>query len=289
MNYLLHLIIIIELNLLLTCSLNIMVGYTGLLTLAHAAFYGVGAYITALLMVNLGFGFLPSLIFAVIGCVSLSVLISLASLRFRGDFFILTTLALQVILFRILYNWTEVTQGPYGITNIPKPRILGMDFNSLESFSLLGFLLTTIVVGLLILILRSPFGRTLQAIRDDELAAIALGKSVMSFKVRSVSFASGCAAIAGALYATYITFIDPTSFTKEESMLMLAMVIVGGTGNIKGPIVGAFLLTLLPEFLRFLAIPDSLSANLRIIIYGLSLIVMMRFRPAGIAGKYQFE
>lgn len=289
MNYLLHLIIIIELNLLLAFSLNLMVGYAGLLTLAHAAFYGVGAYITALLMVHLGFGFLLSLVFAIIGCVTLSILISLASLRFRGDFFILATLALQVILFRILYNWTEVTQGPYGITNIPKPRIFGVGFNSLTSFSLLGFSITAIVIGLLILILRSPFGRTLQAIRDDEVAAISLGKSVMSYKVRSVSVASGCAAIAGALYATYITFIDPTSFTKEESMIMLAMVIVGGTGNIKGPLVGASLLTLLPELLRFLAVPDSMSANLRMIMYGLSLIVMMRIRPAGIAGKYQFE
>lgn len=289
MNYLLHLVVLLEFYIILALSLNLMVGYTGLVTLAHAAFYGIGAYISTLLMVNYGFDFHSSLIIAVSGATLLSFLISSSSLRFRGDYFILVTLAFQIIVFTILYNWVDVTRGPYGIPGIPKPDIFGIKIDSLVSFSIFGFVLMLIVLVMLIVIFRSPFGRTLQAIRDDELAVTALGKEVFSFKLRSVAIASVCAAVAGTLYATYVTYIDPTSFSLNESILLLSMVIVGGTGNIKGPISGAILLVLLPEFLRFLAIPDSVAANVRLIIYGFLLIILMRYRPQGIAGRYQFE
>ena len=289
MNYLLHLVVLLELYMILALSLNLMVGYAGLVTLAHAAFYGIGAYVSTLLMVNFGFDFLSSLIVALAVASLLSFLISFSSLRFRGDYFILVTLALQIIVFTILYNWVDVTRGPFGIPGIPKPDILGVKIDSLVSFSIFGFVLMLTILGMLAVLLRSPFGRTLQAIRDDELAVTALGKKVTSFKVRSVAMASMCAALAGTLYATYVTYIDPTSFTLNESILLLSMVIVGGTGNIKGPIAGAIVLVLLPELLRFFVIPDSIAANLRLIIYGLLLIILMLFRPQGIAGKYRFE
>jgi branched-chain amino acid transport system permease protein len=284
-----HLIILFELYVILALSLNLMVGYTGLLTLAHAAFYGIGAYICALLMLNLGFGFLLALIFVVIGVSFVSLLILFASLRFRGDYFILVTLAFQIIVFAILYNWVEVTRGPFGVAGIPKPEVFGFTINSLVSFSIFGFIFMSLVFGLLVVVMRSPFGRALQAIRDDELAITALGKNVTSFKVRSVIISCSCAGVAGALYATYVTYIDPTSFTLNESILLLSMIIIGGTGNIKGPIAGAILLVTLPEALRFLEISDSVAANVRLIIYGLLLIFLMLFRPQGIAGKYHLE
>lgn len=118
---------------------------------------------------------------------------------------------------------------------------------------------------------------------------MALGKNVTSFKIKSFLVASGVAAIAGAIYATYVTYIDPTSFDLDESILLVSMVIVGGTGNVKGPLVGVLMLILLPEALRFLSIPDTFAAQLRLIIYGFLLIIMMQLRPQGIAGKYQFE
>lgn len=289
MNYFLHLIVLIELYVILSLSLNLMVGYMGLVTMAHAAFFGIGAYISTLLMINYGFDFLLSLLFAIAGAYVLSFFVSFSSLRFRGDYFILVTLAFQIIVFSILYNWIEITRGPYGIPGIPKPNIFGLKIDTLVSFSIFGFILMLIVCGILIVVFRSPFGRVLQAIRDDELATTSLGKGTASFKLRSVGIASVCAAVAGTLYATYVTYIDPTSFTLNESILLISMVIVGGTGNIKGPILGAILLVLLPELLRFLAIPDSFAANLRLIIYGLLLIILMRFRTQGIAGKYKFE
>jgi branched-chain amino acid transport system permease protein len=289
MNYLLHLLILFELYVMLAMSLNLMVGYTGLVSLAHAAFYGIGAYLTTLMMVDLGLGFLPSLVTAACGTIVLSLLISLASLRFRGDYFILSTLAFQVIIFTILYNWIDVTRGSYGIPDIPRPSIAGIRLDSLPSFAIFGLVITSVVVGFFIIVFRSPFGRTLQSIRDDEIAATSLGKHSLSFKARSVAITSGCAAIAGGLYATYVTFIDPNSFTTEESMLLLSMVVIGGTGNIRGPIVGAIILIVLPEMLRFLYVPDAIAANLRLIIYGLLLVIIMRYRPQGIAGRYGFE
>ena len=289
MNYFLHLMILVELYVMLGLSLNLMVGYTGLLTLAHAAFYGIGAYVTALLMVNLHFGFLPATLVAVLVAVLLSTIVSLASLRFSGDYFIVATLAFQVLVFTVLYNWVSVTRGPFGISNIPKPAFGPIVIDSLPSFAVFGLIVTLLIIGFLTLVFRAPFGRTIQAIRDDEIAAETLGKNVISFKMRTVALASGCAAIAGALYATYVTFIDPTSFTVGESILMLSMVIVGGTGNIKGPVVGAGLLILFPELLRFLSISSSAAANIRLIIYGTLLVLLMQFRPRGIAGTYEFQ
>lgn len=289
MNYLWHLAVLLEIYLMLGLSLNLMVGYTGLLSLAQAAFCGVGAYLTALLMVDSGLGFLPALALAVAGTVVLSLLVSAASLTFRGDHFILTTLAFQVLVFSVLYNWIDVTRGPFGIAKIPKPSIAGVKVESTQGFALFGLGLMLIVVGFIALVYRSPFCRALRAIREDELAAMALGKGTASLKIRSVAITSACAAVAGGLYATYITFIDPTSFTTEESILMLSMVIVGGTGNFKGPLVGAVVLVLVPELLRFVAIPDSVAANIRLIVYGGLLVTLMRFRPQGIAGEYRFD
>lgn len=289
MNYILHLLVLTELYLMLGLSLNLMVGYAGLVTMAHAAFYGVGAYVAALLMIKFGLSFLPAVAAAVAAAVALSMVVSLASLRFRGDYFIVATLAFQILTFTVLYNWESVTRGPFGVTNIPAPVIAGLRVEGLVAFALVGLCFTLLIGWLLRRILHGPFGRTIQAIRDDEVAAASLGKDVVSFKVRTVATACGCAAVAGALYASYVSYIDPTSFNIDESILILSMVIVGGSGNLRGPLVGAALLVLLPELLRFCSLSGSAAAFGRMIIYGLMLILFMRFRPRGLAGKYQFE
>lgn len=289
MNYLLHIVVLFEIYIILTLSLNLMLGYTGLLTLAHGAFYGIGAYISTLLMVNLGWNVLPAIGAAIIGSAVISLLISYGSVRFKGDYFILATLAFQVITFAILYNWVELTRGPYGIPGIPKPFFLGIHINSIGSFVAFGAAITGIVCWFLIRIMHSPFGRTLRGIRDDELAVRVLGKDTITFKIKSVAIASACAAIAGTLYAAYITYIDPTSFNLDESILLLSMVIIGGTGNVRGPIIGAVVLVLLPEVLRFLAIPDSIAPNIRMILYGIMLAGFMYWRPQGIAGEYKLQ
>jgi branched-chain amino acid transport system permease protein len=289
MNYVLHLAILFQLYLMLALSLNLTVGYAGLLTLCHGAFYGIGAYAATLLMLNQGFGFLPALTLSIAATVILSLLVSWAALRFRGDYFVVASLAFQVIVYSVLYNWTSVTKGAFGISSIPKPVVAGVRIDSLEYFFVFSLIISVLIVGLLSFIYRSPFARSLQAIRDDEIAAISLGKNVVSFKVRSVAIAAGCAAVAGVLFATYVTYIDPTSFNTEVSILLLAMVIVGGTGNFWGPMLGVALLVAFPEILKTLAIPETVAANLRMVLYGLLLILVMRFRPQGLVGKYRFQ
>ena len=289
MNYLLHILIMINLYIILTQSLNIVVGYGGLLSLCHAAFYGIGAYISTLLMMHAGMGFLPAAILAVFGAILLSIIIGVPSLRLKGDYFVLATLGFQIIVFVILYNWVSLTRGPYGIPGIPQPNLLGWRVDSLPEYFLFSTALAGICSLLIYWITYSPFGRTLKSIRDDEIAAAALGKNVPRFKTQAFIIGAAFAAIPGALFATYFRYIDPTSFTLMESIFILSIIIIGGTGNLAGPVLGSVILVLLPEVLRFLQIPDAIAANMRQIIYGVLLIILMRMRPQGLAGEYAFE
>ena len=139
------------------------------------------------------------------------------------------------------------------------------------------------------ILLRSPWGKALKAMRDDELAARGLGKNTKVLKLQAFLISCSIVAVAGGLYATYVSYIDPTSFTLDESILMISMVIIGGTGNFRGPIVGALILIAIPEILRFLHIPDTIAANVRLLVYGLLLIVIVHIRPQGLAGEYRFK
>ena len=288
MNYLLHIFVMINVYAVLAWSLNLLVGYTGLLSLCHAAFYGIGAYVTALAMVDLGVGFWLALLLAAASTTLLSFMISLPSLRLKGDYFVLSSLAFQVIVFTILSNWMGVTRGPYGITGIPQPEVFGATIRTLPAFALFTGGVAAACGGLLYLVGNSPYGRALKVIREDELVAAVLGKNVIRFKVSAFAVAAGFAAVSGALFATYLRYIDPTSFTITESVFILSILIIGGAGNLKGPLAGAVLMLLLPEVLRFLGLPESVAANLRQVIYGLLLILLLRLRPQGLLGEYRF-
>jgi len=289
MNYILHLLVLLTIYLILSFSLNVLVGYTGLLSLAHAAFYGIGAYTSSLLMVRWGVSFPLALLAGVGMAVILSLVVAVPSLRLKGDYFVLASLGFQVIAFSVLYNWVGLTRGPYGIPGIPKPSIFGLKFNSIPAFLVFSGILSVVCIFILVGMLKSPFGRSLKAIREDELATAALGKNITAFKIQAFVIAGGISAVAGSLYAWYVTYIDPTSFNLNESIFIIAVVLVGGSGNIKGPIVGTLFMILLPEILRFLRIPDTVAPNVRQMIYGALLIILMRYRPQGIAGEYKFE
>ena len=289
MNYLLHILIMISIYAILSISLNLPVGYAGLLSLAQAAFYGIGAYAVTLFMMQAGINFFAAVVLAVILSAILSVFVSYPSIRLKGDYFILASLAFQIIVFTILYNWIDLTRGPYGIPGIPRPELFGIVFDSLPKFFALS---GAMAMGILLVTKRlysSPFGLVLKAIREDELSAISIGKNVRKFKVLAFAISGGLAAMSGALYASYVTYIDPTSFTLDESIFILSIVMVGGSGNLRGPVTGTLLMILLPEGLRFLGIPDSIAPNLRQIIYALVLILLMRFRPQGLAGEYRLD
>lgn len=289
MSYLLHIFIMICIYVILGQSLNLVVGYSGMLSLCHAAFYGIGAYAATLLMVDAGWPFLASLTAAVLIAGVIAFLISIPSIRFYGDFFVLVTLGFQMIVFAVLYNWIDFTRGSYGIPGIPGPSLFGLKLATHFTLFLLALVAAFAVLFIVWRLAASPYGRALQAVRDDEVSASALGKNVKSFKRVAFVIAGALAAVAGVLFAGYATYIDPTSFTVDESIFILSVVIIGGAGNLRGPSVGALILVLLPEILRFMRIPDAVAANMRQILYGLLLVLMMRLRPQGIAGKYAFD
>ena len=289
MNYVFHILIMLNLYIILALSINLIVGYTGLLTIAHAAFYGLGAYAYTLIVMNLNLPFPLALLLAIVIIAIISTLLSLPLIRLKGDPFAIATLAIQVIIYTLLYNWTALTRGPYGIPGIPKPVLFGFKFNSIPSFLILSTVLMVIVLLIFITISRSKFALILKGIREDEMAIISGGRNPAVFKRYAFVIGSTFAVLSGFLFATYVTYIDPTSFTLDESIFILSIIIIGGSGNIKGPIIGAIFMVLLPELLRFVGIPDSIAANLRQIIYGALLILVMRLRPQGILGEYDYK
>jgi branched-chain amino acid transport system permease protein len=288
-NYLFHILTFISIYSILALSLNLLVGYTGLLALCQAAFYGIGAYASVLFMTSAGMSFPLAVLLAMVTTAIISLAISVPSLRLKGDYFVLASLGFQMISFAVLRNWITVTNGPYGISGIPRPSLLGFEINSPGSYFIFSGIVALICAVLIYLLTASPFGRVLKAIREDEIATIALGKNTVRFKITAFAIAAAFSAIAGSLFAGYMRFIDPTSFTLTESVFVLTIIIVGGAGNVVGPLLGTLLLISFPEALRFLEIPDAVAGNVRQIIYGALIVVMLRWRPQGLWGEYEFE
>lgn len=299
MNYALHLLIYFAIYSILAVSLNLVVGYCGLLTLAHAGYYAAGAYTYGLLTLEYGWPVIPALAAAFAVPAVLSLAVSLPAWRLRGDFFVMVTLAAQAILYSAIYNWhspdasvgswANLTNGPFGIAGISRPGILGVTCDTIGAFSVFACVVAAAVLIVCFLLVRSPWGRVLKAMRDDELATRALGKNVRLLKVQAFFLSCGMAGIAGALYSSYVSYIDPSLASLDESILMVSMVIVGGLGNFRGPLVGAALLLAIPEGLRLIQISDVAAAEMRMMAYGLLLVVLMHVRPQGIAGTYRIE
>lgn len=288
MDYVLHILILVGIYATLSISLDLLVGHTGLLSIAHAAFYGLGAYTSALLAVQLGAPFPAGVLAGMVMAALVLVVVSLPSLRLHEDYFVIATFGFQMIIFSIFNNWIELTRGPLGISAIPRPVILGWAVQSHFEFVILSALLASFAFFVIRRIITSPFGRVLRAIREDEVFAQAMGKNTLRFKITAFALSAMLAASAGSLYAHYVTYIDPTSFTVMESILVISMVIIGGAGSLWGPMIGAIVLVMLPEALRFLGLPSSAAANLRQIVYGVLLVVMMMMRPSGLMGRYGF-
>ncbi len=288
MEYILHILILIGIYTILSVSLNLLVGYTGILSIAHAAFHGVGAYVAALMALRLQTPFLLNLFLAVIAAGIFGAVVGIPSLRLRDDYFVIATFAFQIITFSVLNNLVDFTGGPLGLPGIPQPVIFGYQITTHVQFLLLVLVLAAFTFWISNRIVKSPFGRLLKAIREDEVFVKASGRNVSSAKVKVFVISASLASIAGVIYATYITYIDPTSFTIMESIFIISIVIIGGSANLKGSIVGAVVLVALPELLRFIGLPNSIAANIRQILYGGLLVVFMLWRPQGFLGEYSF-
>lgn len=275
--YYLHILIFIGIYIILAQSLNLINGYTGLLSIGHAAFYGIGAYSSALLTMKACLPFVPALFCSGIIAGMFGYLIGKPTLRLKGIFLALATLGFNIIFVLIVLNWVWLTRGPLGIASIPQPRLFSYTLTDQSDYYYLIFFLSLLVMFSLYRLLHSRFGNALIAIREDEDAAKAVGVDTVHYKLAAFSIAAFYAGLAGSFFAHYIRFIAPDSFTFWESFTLLAMLAFGGQGNLVGPTLGASLLIAVPELFRPLA-------EHRMTFYGLLLIFMMLFRREGIFG-----
>lgn len=259
-------------------GLNILTGYTGLVSLGHAGFVAIGAYTASLCAVKLGWSFFPSMLLGMAAAGLVGILLGLPTLRLTGTYLSIVTLGFGEIIKMIAMNWAPVTNGTLGVKNIPKPAVFGMKLTIANHglYYLVMIILVVCTVFCLVLV-KSKTGRALQAIKGDELASVMMGINVTYYKILAFVLSACICAAAGALYATLIGYVDPNTFNFDVSTLILSIVILGGMGTIRGMFLGAAILIALPEVSRFLMV-------YRFVLYGVILVVMMRFRPQGILG-----
>ena len=280
-DYLSVLLILTALNALLALGFNLVLGYGGLLSVAQPMLYAVGAYTGALLTLHTGVPVWLAIVLGGGAAVVASLLLSLPSLRVSGDYFVLASLAAQLGVLQIVSN-VDVTGGPSGLGGMPA-LIAGGARTALVPL-VLG-VLVLIVTALLAVVMRGGYGRMVTAMRDDEEAVLALGRNTRRIKVTLFAVGSGIAGVAGGLYAHIFQYVTPSQFDITSSSAMLTMVVVGGTATIWGPLIGAAILTVLPQAITFLDLPASVSGPLQGILYTLLVLGFLFLRPQGILGS----
>jgi branched-chain amino acid transport system permease protein len=286
--YIIHLLILIGIFLILAISLNLSIGYTGLLNLAHIAFFGIGAYTSALLTLA-GLPWLISFLLAGVMAAFCSFILIFVTKKLKGDYLAITTLGFAFVAYSVFLNWTDLTRGPLGIPGIPKPRIFGLAILSNQAYLILVAVIAVLIYLLLSRLVTSRFGRVLEGVRDNEVGLSVLGKNVFKLKYQSMMIAAFCAGLAGSLYAHYITYIDPSTFYLDDLILVITIVIVGGLASLRGTALATFIILLVPEALRFVALPSSILGPTRRIIYALILILILLYKPRGIDGRVDLE
>ena len=265
----------------LAATLNFIIGFAGIFSVAHAVFFGLGAYAGAQVALLLVPDALLACIVAAIVAGGLSLCLALPALRVRGEYFVAASLGLQMMATTLFSEAKAFTGGIGGLVAIPRPTVFGVEVGVLP----MALAALALILFLTARLQRGAFGRTLQSIRDAESAAEALGKNVAAAKTLAVAFACAGAGVGGALFALHLSFVNVESFTMDQSVLVMAMVIIGGTGTLWGPIVGAIILLSLPAGLAFVPfIPATEVGAVQQIIYGLAMTLLMIFRPAGLVG-----
>jgi branched-chain amino acid transport system permease protein len=275
--YVLHLAILAGIYIILTISLNLIIGYAGQVSLGHAAFYGIGAYASALVSMYWQFPFPAAALTALLVAGLCGFALGLPTLRLKEDYLAIVTLGFGVIVDLVFLN-LEITGGPDGLPGIPSPRFFGLNFREPWIFLMLVAITVLLVLGATYRLVDSYHGRALMAIRDHETTAQVMGINTPAYKIVIFTLAAALAGLAGSLYAHYITFINPESFGLHTSILILAMVVLGGMGSIMGSVLGAVILTILPELLRQ-------THGYQDLIYGGLLVGLLIWRPEGIMGR----
>ena len=289
MEYTYTILVYMGIYIILSVSLNLLVGVTGILSIAQAAFYGIGAYITALMCINFNTSLFPNLIISINVAVLAGYIVGLPSIKLRNDYFMIATFSFQILFFNVVNNLVEITGGPMGLSGISSPEIFGLKISTHLQYLVLTTLFASAVYLFSKRLINSPFGRVLTAIREDEIFALSTGKNINAYKIAISVISAALASVAGVLYAGFIRFVDPTGFTLMESVFILSMVIIGGVGKMNGAVIGAVILIVLQEGLTFVGFPTSIESNVRQILYGALMIAFLMWRPQGLVGNYSFK
>ncbi len=285
MPYLLHLIILTLIYISIVLTFALTVGFTGLINLGHFAFVGIGAYTAALLTTEQGLSFWLATLLGGLLAGIFGWLLALPTKKIKGDYFALLSLGFSFIAVAVGLNWIDLTHGALGIAGIPRP--VGFGTNDLFIWPVFGLALLT--YGICWRVTTSPFGRVMQAVRDDEMAAQVLGKNTWRTKIIVMTVSAFLAGIAGSFFAAFLQYIDPSSFALTEIVLILSMLLIGGLGYLPAAVIGVVVSETIFEPLRFLHLPSEILGPLREILYSLLLLAVVVFRPKGVWGKVELD
>lgn len=275
-----HLVILALIWVVLSQGQNLIQGFTGYVSIAQAGFMGIGAYASTLMSVKLGWPVWLTMAAAPLMTAALAVLAGYPSLRVKGHYFAIVTLAYNMVIFIVLMTWSSLTGGEAGITNVPRPSNIAMggflwDFGSRVGYYYLVLAAAVLATVLCALILHSRVGRVLLAIRQNEALIEAAGVQAWRYKLFAFVVSASLAGLAGALYAHFIGFLNPDAFGVDHSLNAILAVILGGSGTLSGPVVGAFAVVFLPEYLR-------VAQDYRLVVYGFILVAATIFMPRGL-------
>jgi len=257
-------------------GLNLTLGYAGQISLAQAAFVGIGAYITAWLTTR-GWPFWPTYIFGGVSCFAVGWVLGYPALRVQHHYLAFVTLAFNTLVFLIFRNEEWLTGGIYGISNVPRPGVLGLSLNSPLAFYYFCLAHLALVSAATWWLIRSPWGRAFVALRENPIRALSLGVDTRRYTLVAFALGAGLGGISGAIYAPLVQFVDPTPFALGLSLNLLLMVVLGGSGYFFGPFLGAIVAVLLPEWLRF-------TQGYYLMGYAVLVILLMAFSPTGLLG-----
>lgn len=284
-NYVSQILVMVAIYAVLAGSLNMGLGYAGVFSLVHAAFFGIGAYTAAQLTLHLGVPFPVDLLAAFGLAAAIAAVLSIPLARLAHEYVIVGTLALQLVLFNVFLNWQDGTGGSYGLFGITRPTIAGVTLVELPQYAILALAVGCACFALMLWLAHSPLGLALKGLREDDRLAQSFGKDVNSQRVAAFALGSGLAGVAGMLYARFVGYIDPSSFSIEQSLAAVTILVVGGLANLQGTILSAIVLETVPQVLRFIPATSNAVPQLQLLFYGVLLTALVRLRPQGLIAE----
>ena len=275
--YYVHVTIMAGIFTILALSLNLLLGYTGQLSLGHAAFFGIGAYTSSLLALKLEWPFWIGLPAAALAAGLAGWAIGRLALKVRGAYFVLVTISFAGVISLVSVNWMELTNGPLGLPGVPAPELAGLSFRTKSAYYYLVLLAAAVAYLVCHRLVHSRLGRAFLALRENEALAESVGVDPVRTLVLAAVVSAAMAGVAGSLYAHYTRFVSPEVFLFSYTVTMVIMVVAGGKGTLLGPVIGALLFTVLPEALR-----EAMAWQWQMLAYGVLLVVLVYFLPRGI-------